>query len=73
MPFAYPILLELADRRCVVIGALPVREGKVEGLLAGGATDVVVVASEPADRLDDLERLDDAGPGTRPTLPERSS
>jgi len=58
MPFAYPILLELADRRCVVIGALPVREGKVEGLLAGGATDVVLVASEPAERLDDLEGLD---------------
>ena len=34
------------------------REGKVEGLLAGGATDVVVVASEPAERLDDLEGLD---------------
>ena len=58
MPFGYPILVELAGRRCVVIGALPVREGKVEGLLAGGATEVVVVASEPADRLDDLEGLD---------------
>jgi len=57
MPFGYPVLLELAGRRCVVIGALPVREGKVEGLLAGGATDVVVVASEPAGRLDDLEGL----------------
>ena len=58
MPFGYPVLLGLAGRRCVVIGALPVREGKVEGLLAGGATEVVVVASEPADRLDDLEGLD---------------
>jgi precorrin-2 dehydrogenase/sirohydrochlorin ferrochelatase len=58
MPFGYPVLLELAGRRCVVIGALPVREGKVEGLLAGGATEVVVVASEPAGRLDDLEGLD---------------
>ena len=58
MPFGYPLLVELAGRRCVVIGALPVREGKVEGLLAGGATEVVVVASEPADRLDDLEGLD---------------
>lgn len=58
MPFGYPILLELAGRRCVVIGALPVREGKVEGLLAGGATEVVVIASEPAGRLDDLEGLD---------------
>ena len=58
MPFGYPVLLELTGRRCVVIGTLPVREGKVEGLLAGGATEVVVVAAEPGDRLDDLEALD---------------
>ena len=58
MPFRYPVLLELAGRRCVVVGGLPVREGKVEGLLAGGATEVVVVAPEPSDRLDDLEGLD---------------
>ena len=32
MPFGYPVLLELAGRRCVVIGELPIREGKVEGL-----------------------------------------
>ena len=48
MPFGYPVLLELAGRRCVVVGGLPVREGKVEGLLAGGATEVVVVAPEPS-------------------------
>jgi precorrin-2 dehydrogenase len=35
-----------------------VREGKVEGLLAGGATDVLVVATDPADALDGLEVLD---------------
>jgi precorrin-2 dehydrogenase/sirohydrochlorin ferrochelatase len=58
MPFGYPVLLELAGRRCVVIGELPVREGKVEALLAGGATDVLVIAVEPVDRLDDLEALD---------------
>ncbi|TMK36731.1 MAG: bifunctional precorrin-2 dehydrogenase/sirohydrochlorin ferrochelatase [Actinobacteria bacterium] len=57
MPFGYPVLLELAGRRCVVIGELPIREGKVEGLLAGGATDVMVIAPEPADRIDDLEGL----------------
>lgn len=56
-PFGYPVLLELADRRCVVIGELPVREGKVEGLLAGGATDVLVIATAPADALDALELL----------------
>jgi precorrin-2 dehydrogenase / sirohydrochlorin ferrochelatase len=57
MPFGYPVMLELADRRCVVIGAVAVREGKVEGLLAAGATDVLVVASAPDARLADLEVL----------------
>jgi siroheme synthase-like protein len=57
-PFAYPVLLDLEGRRCVVVGTLPVREGKVEGLLAGGATDVLVVATAPSDRLDELEPLD---------------
>jgi precorrin-2 dehydrogenase/sirohydrochlorin ferrochelatase len=57
MPFGYPVMLELAGRRCVVIGSLAVREGKVEGLLAAGATDVLVVASAPDTRLADLEVL----------------
>ena len=57
MPFGYPVMLELAGRRCVVIGSLAVREGKVEGLLAAGATDVLVVASAPDARLTDLEEL----------------
>ena len=57
-PFGYPVNLELADRRCVVIGDLPVREGKVEGLIAGGATDVMVLATSPSERLDELELLD---------------
>ena len=57
-PFGFPVLLELAGRRCVVIGALPIREGKVEALLAGGATDVLVVSTEPSDRLDGLELLE---------------
>ena len=59
MPFGYPVMLELAGRRCVVIGSLAVREGKVEGLLAAGATDVLVVASAPDARLTDLEELPD--------------
>jgi precorrin-2 dehydrogenase / sirohydrochlorin ferrochelatase len=57
MPFGYPVMLELAGRRCVVIGSLAVREGKVEGLLAAGATDILVVASAPDPRLSDLEEL----------------
>ena len=57
-PFGFPVLLELSGRRCVVIGELPIREGKVEALLAGGATDVLVVSTGPEDRLDGLELLD---------------
>jgi precorrin-2 dehydrogenase/sirohydrochlorin ferrochelatase len=57
-PFGFPVLLELAGRRCVVVGALPIREGKVEALLAGGATDVLVVAVAPEERLESLELLE---------------
>jgi siroheme synthase-like protein len=41
--FGYPVMLELAGRRCVVTGAQAIRESKVEGLLAAGADDVLVV------------------------------
>jgi precorrin-2 dehydrogenase/sirohydrochlorin ferrochelatase len=58
MPFGYPVLLELAGRRCVVIGADAVGCGKVEGLLAGGADDIVVIAEGPETRLAELELLD---------------
>jgi precorrin-2 dehydrogenase/sirohydrochlorin ferrochelatase len=57
-PFGFPVLLELSGRRVVVIGALPIHEGKVEALLAGGATDVLVVAESPATHLDALEELE---------------
>jgi precorrin-2 dehydrogenase / sirohydrochlorin ferrochelatase len=57
-PFGYPVLVDLVGRRCVVVGSLPVREGKVEGLLAGGATDVLVVATGPTDRIAELELLE---------------
>jgi uroporphyrin-III C-methyltransferase/precorrin-2 dehydrogenase/sirohydrochlorin ferrochelatase len=56
--FGYPISLELEGRRVVVIGAGAVRAGKVEGLLAAGATDVLVVAAEPAGPLEDLSLID---------------
>jgi precorrin-2 dehydrogenase/sirohydrochlorin ferrochelatase len=69
MPFAFPVLVELAGRRCVVIGELPVREGKVEALLAGGATDVLVVAEEPARRLEDLDVLESVRVERRAWLP----
>jgi siroheme synthase-like protein len=51
-------MLELAGRRCVVIGADAVRDGKVEGLLAAGAHDVLVVATAPATRLDELDGIE---------------
>ena len=47
MPFGYPVFLELAGRRAVVIGETAVREGKVEGLLAAGVVGPVV-AERPA-------------------------
>lgn len=70
MPFGYPVMLELADRRCVVIGVDAVRDGKVEGLLAAGADDVVVIAEGPAPRLDELEMLDGVSIHRRSWAPE---
>jgi precorrin-2 dehydrogenase / sirohydrochlorin ferrochelatase len=58
MPFGYPVMLELVGRRCIVIGEEAVRDGKVEGILAAGADDVLVVAEGPATRLDELEQVD---------------
>ncbi len=52
MSFGYPVMLELSGRRCVVIGAQAIREGKVEGLLAGGADDVLVLEPTVDDRFD---------------------
>ena len=54
MAFGYPVLLELAGRRAVVVGAFAVEAGKVEGLLVAGA-EVTVVAKSPAAALDRLE------------------
>jgi siroheme synthase (precorrin-2 oxidase/ferrochelatase) len=55
MSFGYPVMLELAGRRCVVVGAQAIHEGKVEGLLAGGADDVLVVEPSLDDRFDGVE------------------
>jgi len=55
MSFGYPLMLELAGRRCVVIGAQAIREGKVDGLLAADADDVLVVDEAVGDRFDDAE------------------
>jgi precorrin-2 dehydrogenase/sirohydrochlorin ferrochelatase len=58
MPFGYPVMLEVSGKRCVVVGEDAVRDGKVDGLLAAGATDVLVVAEEPQARLDELEHVE---------------
>jgi len=49
--FGYPVLLDLTDRIAVVVGARAVADGKVEGLLEGGAAGVLVLADGPEARL----------------------
>jgi len=56
VPFAYPVLLDLGGRRCVVVGERAVREGKVEALLEAGAQDVLVLAEGPPAHLEALAR-----------------
>jgi siroheme synthase-like protein len=70
MPFGYPVMLQLDGRRAVVIGEGAVRERKPEGLLAGGAGEVLVVATTPAAHLDELEALDRVRVERRPWRPE---
>jgi siroheme synthase-like protein len=52
MAFGYPVALELAGRRCVVVGTGPVAEEKVKGLLEAGAS--VAVIAPAAYRRGDL-------------------
>ncbi len=46
----FPMFVKLAGRKCLVVGGGPIAEGKVEGLLASGAT-VVVVAPEVTEKI----------------------
>lgn len=46
----FPMFVKLAGRKCLVVGAGPVAEGKVEGLLASVGT-VVVVAPEVTEKI----------------------
>lgn len=55
MPFAFPIALEVAGRRCVVVGGGPTAEAKVRALLDADAA-VVVVAPDPSPGLAELAR-----------------
>lgn len=51
----FPAFLKLAGRRCIVVGAGPVAEEKIAGLLRAGA-DVRVVAPEATRRIRELAR-----------------
>lgn len=53
----YPVVLRVADRRCVVIGGGSVAERKVRSLLAAGASCVVI----SPDVTEYLDRLSAAG------------
>jgi precorrin-2 dehydrogenase / sirohydrochlorin ferrochelatase len=52
----YPVNLVLRGRSVLVVGAGPVATQKVEGLLAGGADQLLVVAPDVTDDLAALER-----------------
>lgn len=55
MAFGYPVMLEVRERRCVVIGGGSIGEGKVRGLLDAGAR-VTVIDPEPSSGLEELAR-----------------
>lgn len=54
MPFAYPVMLEVGGRRCVVIGSDAVAEAKAHDLVDAGAR-VEVVGAQPSAGLLDME------------------
>ena len=55
MAFGYPVMLEVRQRRCVVIGGGSIGEGKVRGLLDAGA-QVEVIDPAPSVGLEELAR-----------------
>src|SRR3954463_10252359 len=57
MPFAYPVFLELSRKQALVVGRLAVEEGKVQGLVAAGASVHVVV--EGRQYVHELSEMED--------------
>jgi siroheme synthase-like protein len=55
MAFAYPVSLEVAGRRAVVIGDAPVAEDRIQALLAAGA-QVTAIMERPTEPLEELGR-----------------
>ncbi len=51
MSYYYPIALDLADRRVLIVGAGAVAQRKLRGVLEAGAADVTVVAPQSRDEL----------------------
>lgn len=68
MAFGYPVSLEVAGRRAVVVGEEAVAQGKADALLEAGA-EVTVVATGPAEDLARLERHPRATVVQRPYRP----
>jgi siroheme synthase-like protein len=58
MAFAYPVSLEVAGRRAVVVGGAPVAEERARSLLDAGAC-VTVIGERPTDALEELGRRGD--------------
>ena len=55
MAFAYPVSLEVAGRRTVVIGDAPMAEDRIRALLAAGAR-VTAVVEHPTEGVEELSR-----------------
>ncbi|GBC87258.1 Precorrin-2 dehydrogenase [bacterium HR12] len=68
--FGYPVLLDLSGRLAVVVGERAVADGKVEGLLEGGAAGVLVLAEGPEARLARLAADERVWVERRPWRPE---
>lgn len=68
MAFGYPVSLEVAGRRAVVVGEEALGQGKADALLDAGA-EVTVVATGPPEDLARLERHPRATVVRRPYRP----